>query len=115
MRRLEQALALSLDTVQSVVERLESKFGHQFLGPELQPLTTAEKDSTLEDLVESIDRSLEAGDKPEAARQFRDAVGCTWDHAHHAIGQWRYHSRDQRLRWLRLARYIKTLETAGQQ
>jgi len=113
VRRLEQALALSLDAFQAVVERLESKFGHEFLGDDLQHLTAAGSDVDLLRIVESIDRSLTAGEKPAAARKFREAFGCTWDQAHQAIGQWRSHSREQKLRWLRLTRYIKTLETEG--
>ncbi|MFC1596601.1 hypothetical protein ACFL5Q_01460 [Planctomycetota bacterium] len=112
VRRLEQALVLSLEALQSVVERLESKFGHEFLGTDLQHLTAAGSDADLQGILESIDRSLTAGEKPAAARQFREAFGCTWDQAHHAIGQWRSHSPEPKLRWLRLARYIKTLETA---
>ena len=112
VRRLEQALTLSLDALHAVVERLEDKFGPEFLGPDLQHLTSAGSGDELNDILENIDRSLKAGDKSTAARLFRDAFACTWDQAHWAIGLWPHHTREQRLRWLRLARHIKTLEAA---
>ena len=112
VRRLEQALVLSFDALQSVVERLESKFGHEFLGPDLKQLTAAASNHDLQGVLDGIERSLTSGEKPAAARQFRDAFGCTWDQAHKGIRQWQNHSREQKLRWLRLARHIKSLESA---
>ena len=112
VQRLEKALVLSLDALQSVVERLECKFGPEFLGADLKHLTAVGADSDLLNLLEDIECSLTDGKKSVAARQLRDAFGCTWDQAHQAIAQWQNHSREQKLRWLRLARYVNSLETA---
>ena len=102
---------MSLDVLQAVVERLECKLGPEFLGADLQHLTMAASDAELQEVVQRIDGLVIAGQKPAAARHFRESFGGTWDQAHATIGAWNSYSREQKLRWLRLARYLKTLET----
>ena len=110
VHRLEHALVLTLQTLQSVVERLESKFGSEFLGADLKHLTGGGTDAELQDVLDQIESSLADGKQPMAARQFREAFGCTWDQTHQTIRQWKHYSREQKRRWLRLARFIKALE-----
>jgi len=110
--QLEEALVLSIEMLQSVVERIESMFGNDFLGTDLRHLSADTSDADGQRVLDDIERSLTAGDKSTAGGQFRDAFGCTWDQAHEAIRHWRKHSREKKLRWFRLARYVKSLDIA---
>ncbi len=112
VRRLEQALVLSLETLQTIVERLEGKFGPEFLGTDFKHLTAVGSDAELEGVLDNIEHLLAAGKNSTAVRELRDAFECTWDQAHHVIREWRSHSREQKLRWLRLTRYIKSFDPA---
>ena len=114
VRRLEQALVLSLGALETLVRRLDEKLGAEFLGPDLKPLTNTGSDAELEAVLDSIQRTITAGKSSTAAREFRDAFGCTWDEANHAVRHWSGHPREQKLRWLRLARFIKALEAGAE-
>lgn len=110
VNRLEQALDLSLDALQRVVGRLDEKFGPELLGDELRRYATVESTAALEERVDAIDRAVTAGEKPAAARCYREAFDCTWDQAHQAISQWSRHASRQQVSRLRLARYIAGIE-----
>src|SRR5438132_927545 len=79
--RLEHALALSLDALQTLVDRLAARFGREFLGTDLQHLATVGTDAELHSVVDSIDHLVREDQPPAAARHFREAFGVTWDQA----------------------------------
>lgn len=106
IRQLEQALVLQSETIQIILQRLETKFGKGFLGSDLHQLTASLPDADAKDILNSIDSSIKNGDKPAATRQVRDAFGCTWDEALSAITEWNTHSFETKIRALRLARYV---------
>lgn len=110
IRQLEQALVLSLDIVQTLVERLEAKFGPGFLGPDLQHLSAATNPGGLEQEVANIDHLIADGHKPTAVKLFRESSGATWDEAQHAVSAWSRLSHADKLRTLRLSRLIKLLD-----
>src|SRR5437660_68259 len=85
VRRLEVALVLTLDALQTLAERLEDRFGPEFLDGGLRQLGTVGSDADLEEVIDNIDRLVREGQQPAAARQFREAFGATWDQAHQAI------------------------------
>lgn len=115
IRRLERVMVLSLDALQTVVERLEDRLGPDVVGPELKRLISTEDDSSPEQLLAAIERAVEAGDKAGAAREFRQVFACTWDQAHEAVRKWRSHSHEQKLRWLRLSLYIRHVDASDSQ
>ncbi|MCA8990616.1 MAG: hypothetical protein KDA88_01490 [Planctomycetaceae bacterium] len=109
VQRLEQALLVTLDSLQSVTELLERKFGHEALGSELLPLTST-SNADLEKILDDIGQLLKEGKSSVAARHIRDAFGCHWDRAHQLASEWNHYSREKKLRSLRLIGYIKRLE-----
>ncbi len=110
IRQLEQALILSLDMTQALMERLEAKFGPGFLGADLKRLLPAGTQAELEREATEIDRLIAEGQKPTAVKHFREKFGVTWDEAQEAISSWTSHSKPDKLRSLRLARFIKSTE-----
>ncbi|MEI8382329.1 MAG: hypothetical protein WCJ09_19515 [Planctomycetota bacterium] len=111
IRQLEQALVLQAETIQVILQRLETKFGKGFLGSDLHRLTATLPDAEAKAILNSIDSSIKNGDKPAATRQVRDAFGCTWDEALSAIAEWSSHSFETKIRALRLARYVTVAES----
>jgi hypothetical protein len=97
--------------MQLLVERLQAKLGPGFLGEDLEQFTGATTAAKLHEEVAEIDRFLSDGHQPKAIRHFHDVFGHTWDEAHAAIQQWNNKSPAEKLRSVRLARYIKSLET----
>ncbi|MEZ5943785.1 MAG: hypothetical protein R3C18_20510 [Planctomycetaceae bacterium] len=111
VRRLERAMLVTLDSLQSVTELLERKFGREALGPELLPLTSG-ANADLEKILDDIGQLLKEGKNAVAARHIRDAFGCHWDRAHQLVSEWNNYSREKKLRSLRLIGYIRRLEGA---
>ncbi len=109
VQKLEAALLLSLETISLLVNRLEAKFGPEFLGEELKQLTAGSSETELHTTLDAIEHSLASGETPSAARQIRESFHLTWDQAHELTGTWKTFSRQQKLRWLRLAKYIHSL------
>lgn len=106
---LEQALSHSLVILESLSKILESKFGSDVLDPETRRFISGKSSTDLENVVQAIDQHVTAGAKPEAARQIRDAFGCSWDDAHQVTRHWMNYSRQQKICWLRLASAIQSL------
>lgn len=111
IRQLEQALVLQSETIQVILQRLEAKFGKDFLGSDLHQLTATLPDAEAKVILNSVDSSIKNGEKHAAARQVRDAFRCTWDEAHSAIAEWNTHSIETKIRALRLARYVMVAES----
>ena len=106
IRQLEQALVLQSETIQAILQRLESKFGNDFLGPDLQQMTACLSEADAKLILKSIDSFIANCDKPAATRQVREEYGCTWDEALSVVANWNSHSLETKIRALRLARFI---------
>jgi hypothetical protein len=108
VQQLENALALSLELVHTLLKRLEFKLGSGFLGEELERLIAAQG-PTAKDEARRIDALVEQGQQPKAARHFRELAGVTWDQAHDIIGRWGSYSFEQKVRHLQIAVWVKAL------
>ena len=113
VRRLENAMVHSLEALQSVVERIETRFGADVFGADLKHLTSAGADDQLREQLSVIDQLVNAGKHSVAAKEFRDASACTWDQAHNAVRHWRVYPSEVKLRWLKLTRFIKHIESTA--
>jgi len=111
VERLEHALALSFSTMQTLAERLQSKFGDEFLGSDLKLLVATDTQAESAATFEILDRLIGEGQQPAAARLFRDKFGVTWDEAHFFVDRWGIHSGKEKIRWLRLMHCIRALES----
>lgn len=108
IRQLEQALILSLDMTQALMERLEAKLGQGFLGADLKRLLPTGTQADLEREATEIDRLIAEGQRPAAVKHFRENFAVTWDEAQEAVSTWTRHSKPDKLRSLKLARFIKS-------
>lgn len=108
VQQLESALAISLGLLHTLWERLESKLGPDFLGEELVRLTAA-GGSNAKEHVHQLDALVQQGQKPKAARQFRELSGVSWDQAHDFIGRWSSYSFDQKVRCIQISQWVQTL------
>lgn len=113
VQRLERALGHTLDLLQTVVERLDEKFGPGFLGDELAHFAAAGRNEQLATIIEGIDQAVRDGQSAAAARMIRSEFDVTWSEAHSAVGTWRQIPRHQRLRWLQLSRFIRDIEATS--
>jgi hypothetical protein len=105
VQQLERALTVTLNLLQVVVERLESKMGPGFLGADLERLAVGA--SQAREQAAQIDALVRQGQQPKAARLVREWAGVPWDQAHTLIGRWDSYPPEQRVRWLQLAGWIK--------
>jgi hypothetical protein len=108
VRRLETTLALSLELVQLLFERLEDKLGPGFLGEELQRLTTYRAADARQEAAR-IDALVRQGRQPEAARVLREVAGVTWDQAHDVTRRWQASPLEQTVRWLQLTQLLRVM------
>ena len=113
VERLEHALVLSLDVIQTLLGKLEGRLGSNVVGPELRRWQASRPEPALVQALNEINDLVKAGQSPKAARLFREAFGVTWDQAHQAIAEWHRHSQEEKLRWLRLVSWIKTMDGPG--
>lgn len=100
VQNLESALAVSMNLLQSLVDKLENRLGPGFLGEELEQFAAIGRQST--DQVAEIDRLIKEGQQPAAARVIRDMSGVTWDQAHYITNRWTSLQSNQKARWLQL-------------
>lgn len=115
VRNLEQALDLSLTAIQLLVNRLEAKFGPDFLGDDLQPFKSSATSAEMQAEAAQISRWIAEGNEPQAVRHLRDVCSITWDETRSAIQSWKRSSPADRVRSLKLARYIKSITAAQSQ
>jgi hypothetical protein len=100
IKNQEVALATTIRLLHTLADKLEAKFGPDFLGDEFRQL--AQSGRGAEAQIVRIDQLLKQGDQPTAARELRDAAGITWDEAHLITGNWSSYSRDQKLQWIQV-------------
>ena len=65
----------------------------------------ADRGAALEAVAE-VDRLVNDGRAPEAARLYRELFGVTWDEAHAAVGRWHAARGEELARWLWLKRWV---------
>lgn len=97
---LEAALAVSMNLLQSLTEKLESRLGPGFLGEELEQFTAIGCQAA--DQVAEIDRLVKENQQPAAARVIREMSGVTWDQAHYITNRWTSLQLRQKVRWLQM-------------
>jgi hypothetical protein len=100
VQNLEAALAVSMNLLQSLVEKLESRLGPGFLGEELEQFAAIGRQSA--EQVAEIDRLVKENQQPAAARVIREMSGVTWDQAHYITNRWTSLQSNQKVRWLQL-------------
>lgn len=108
LQRLEQALAFSLDALDSLFVKLEQKLGPGFVTSDLQAIIADPVDHAPK--LDTIDELIRTGQHPAAARDIRELFRVTWDAAHALSKTWHQYSREQLLRSVRLARFMSRLE-----
>jgi hypothetical protein len=112
VQRLERALVRALDLLQTVVEKLDAKFGPAFLGEELAAFAQAGQDESLPAILDEIDTAVKADQFAAAARMVRAEFDIPWSEAHAAVAFWKSIPRERRLRWLQLARFLRQSDPA---
>lgn len=100
VQNLEAALAVSMNLLQSLVDKLEVRLGPGFLGEELEQFAAIGRHSA--EQVAEIDRLVKENQQPAAARVIREMSGVTWDHAHYITNRWTSLTFKQKVRWLQL-------------
>jgi hypothetical protein len=100
VQNLEAALAVSMNLLQSLAEKLESRLGPGFLGEELEQFAAIGRQSA--EQVAEIDRLVKENQQPAAARVIREMSGVTWDQAHYITNRWTSLQSKQKVRWLQL-------------
>ncbi len=100
VQNLEAALAVSMNLLQSLAEKLESRLGPGFLGVELEQFAAIGRQSA--EQVAEIDRLVKENQQPAAARVIREMSGVTWDQAHYITNRWTSLQFQQKVRWLQL-------------
>lgn len=108
-QRLERALEVALDVLQTVVTKLDQRFGAEFLGPEVHKLVQLPPEGELLAVLEQIDAAVKAGQNAAAARQIRAEFDINWSEAHAVVGNWREIPRARRLSWLKLVRFVRAI------
>jgi hypothetical protein len=108
VQQLEKALNLSLTLLQTLFERLETKLGPGFLGDDLRPLSTA-NGLGAEEEVRQFDKLLREGHLPTGVRRFKELTGATWEQANDVMARWSSYPTEQKVRWLRLALWVRAL------
>jgi hypothetical protein len=103
VQNLEAALASSMHLLQSLVEKLETRFGPGFLGEEFEQFASIGRH--VADQVAEIDRLIKDGHQPAAARAIREMCGVTWDQAHYITNRWPSLQAKQKIRWLQLNQF----------
>jgi hypothetical protein len=111
VRRLEQALTLSVSALQTLAVALKDKLGPEALGEEMQRWAAADDDAEMRAVFASIDDLIREGQQPAAVRRYRELYGVTWDQALDAIRVWDVNTSEQKMRALRLTWFIKVLTT----
>ena len=104
--QLEKAFDASLDVIQLLVQRLDVAPGSGSSGELSKQLQSTESDDSLREKIAGIGQLVKIGEASRAARQFRDAFHCTWDHAHQTVRHWNKTSADEKLRAARLATFL---------
>jgi hypothetical protein len=110
LSHLERTLSLSFAVLQGLLERLEAKFGPDFLGEELHTFTTVGR-TQAQELANQIDALVREGKQPVAVRVFHDVSGVSWDEAHGFIGTWECYAFDEKVHLLQLGLWAKALGT----
>jgi hypothetical protein len=100
VQNLEAALAVSMNLLQSLTEKLESRLGPGFLGEELEQFTAI--GCQVAEQVAEIDRLVKENQQPAAARVIREMSGVTWDQAHYITNRWTSLQPRQKVRWLQM-------------
>ena len=103
VQNLEAALAVSMNLLQSLVDKLETRFGPGFLGDEFDQFAAIGRH--VAEQVAEIDRLIKEGHQPAAARAIREMCGVTWDQAHYITNRWTSLQVKQKTRWLQLNQF----------
>lgn len=107
IKRLEEALLASFELIDRLGECLKSHFGEDCLGHDW--LGSMSRPAQDREVVDQLSALLKQGQASTAARVFREVTGVTWDEAHAAMKRWDEHSSEEKTRWLRLVRWMRTI------
>lgn len=104
--RLEAGLALALDSLQTVIDRLESKFGDDLFSDRSRSPSILQSVQEAERTVDKLDQLVKHGQQSVAVRELRAEFSLTWDQAQGAYNEWSQLSRHQKVRRLRLVNWM---------
>lgn len=107
VRNLEAALAKSMNLFQLLADKLESRLGPDFLGPELSQMQNIGRDTDQQ--IAQIDQLIKEHKQPAAARVLREMSGATWDEALQITNRWSTIRREQKARWLQFHQWTHML------
>ncbi len=79
----------------------------------MNKLAAVGDDTDSQAIINKIDGLVREGQQPAAVRHYREAFGVTWDQALTAIGGWESCTSEERVRSLRVVRFIKALAAQG--
>jgi len=108
--QIEKAVSHSIAVMPLITAILEEKFGRECIPSALQSITSEISATALNKVLCDIDSACQDGDKPAAVRQIRTALACTWDEANQIVKHWNSYSAEQKLSWLRIGCFIKSVE-----
>lgn len=106
IERLERSLILTLETLQMIIDRLESKFGEDVFANQTKSASMLRSEQEAEETVKKLDDLEKQGQKSAVVRELRSEFGLTWDQAHAAYNEWNTISRSMKVRRLRLSRWL---------
>lgn len=110
---LERSLIRTTDLLQTLIERLEARFGEEFFGDRNQSARTLLCEQQAREFVEQIENQVKQGQQPAAVRNFREEFGLTWDQAASSFPQWNQLPPEQKRRNVQLNRWIKLTSQPG--
>lgn len=110
--QLEDTLFLSLDILQTVVDRLNAKFGDEFFSGQAKINLSASSELAVGQVIDEIDDLVSKGQHGPAVKRFREEFRVTWDEAHARIGDWSRLTREQKVRVLRLGRWMHAISNS---
>ncbi len=113
--QLERMLMLSVDALQTVVERLEIKLGADFFGDGKKINSSATSDESVQQFIQQIDESLKQGQQGPAVKAYREEFHLTWDEALAGIQDWKSLSGARKVQLVRLFRWLNSVSNAVKQ
>lgn len=107
VRNLETALFKSMNLFQLLIDKLESRLGSDFLGPELTQIQGIGRNTNEE--IAQIDQLFKEQKQPAATRAIRELSGATWDEALQVTHRWPSMRLERKVQWLQFHQWTHLL------
>jgi hypothetical protein len=106
VERLEAGLLLALETLQTLIDRLEGKFGEDLFTNSTKSPSVLRAEQEAEQAVKRFDDLIAQGQESTVVTEFHAMFAMTWDQAHSVYREWNKLSQQQKQRRVQIAQWL---------